>query len=113
MLVVSFEGSPVVLLLDSLSSPTKIREELERMVLSDRLGSVGGPEEEIDEQSVRDRYFVGMLAFKSRMKSSPSPYPSRPLSWNWAGRIVEAAPIVRLRWSGQSDVGFKRPQFVW
>ena len=83
------------------------------MVLNDLLGSVGGPEEEIDEQSVRDRYFVGMLAFKSRMKSSPSPYPSRPLSWNWAGRIVEAAPIVRLRWSGQGDVGFKRPQFVW
>jgi hypothetical protein len=30
--------------------PTKIREELEQMVLKDLLGPVGGPEEEIDEQ---------------------------------------------------------------
>ena len=40
----------------------KIREKLERMVLLDLLGPVGGPEEEIDEPSVRDRYLVGMLA---------------------------------------------------
>jgi len=60
--------------------PTQLRAMLEEMVLSDLLGPVGGPEEEIDEQSVRDRYLVGMLAFKSRMKSPPSPYLSRPLS---------------------------------
>ena len=42
----------------------KIRAELEQMVLSDLLGPAGGPSEEITEQSVRDRYLVGMLAPK-------------------------------------------------
>ena len=51
-------------LLQSIPSPTRIREELEQMVLKDLLGPVGGPEEEIDEPSVRDRYLVGMLALK-------------------------------------------------
>lgn len=49
-------------LLRAIPSPMKIREKLERMVLLDLLGPVGGPEEEIDEPSVRDRYLVGMLA---------------------------------------------------
>ncbi len=49
-------------LLQSILSPMKIREELEEMDLNDLLGPVGGPEEEIDEPSVRDRYLVGMLA---------------------------------------------------
>ena len=49
-------------LLQSIPSPTKIREELEQMVLRDLLGPVGGPEEENDEPSIRDRYLVGMLA---------------------------------------------------
>ena len=46
-------------LLSSIPSPTKTREELEQMVLKDLIGPVGGPEEEIDEQSVRDRYYPG------------------------------------------------------
>src|SRR5208337_2634803 len=37
-------------LLQSIPSPTKIRDELEQMVLKDLIGPVGGPEEEIDEQ---------------------------------------------------------------
>jgi hypothetical protein len=48
-------------LLQSIPSQTKIREELERIVLKDLLGPVCGPEEEIDEPSVRDRYLVGVL----------------------------------------------------
>src|SRR5271157_6485 len=48
-------------LLQNIPSPTKIREELEQMVLKDLLGPVGGPEEEIDEPSVRDRYLVSPL----------------------------------------------------
>ncbi len=77
MLVAGFEGSPVVPLLHSLPSPTKIREELERMVLKDLLGPVGGPEEEIDEPSVRDRYLVGMLAPK-RQELSPEQFDELP-----------------------------------
>lgn len=43
-------------------SPAAIRAELERLILLDLLGPSGGPEEEIAEPSVRDRYLVGMLA---------------------------------------------------
>jgi hypothetical protein len=51
-------------ILQSNPSSMKIREELEQMVLSDLLGPAGGESEEITEQSVRDRYLVGMLAPK-------------------------------------------------
>jgi hypothetical protein len=64
-------------ILQSIPSSTKIREDLERMVLSDLLGPVGGPEEEIDEQSVRDRYLVGMLAPK-RQELSPEEFDELP-----------------------------------
>ena len=64
-------------LLQSIPSPMKIREELKRMVLRDLLGPVGGPEEEIDEQSVRDRYLVGMLAPK-RHELSPEEFDELP-----------------------------------
>lgn len=46
----------------SLPSPAAIRAELERLVIADLLGPAGGPEEEVNERSVRDRYLVGMLA---------------------------------------------------
>src|SRR5947199_9587432 len=64
-------------LLRSIPPPTKVREELERMVLKDLLGPVGGPEEEIDEPSVRDRYLVGMLAPK-RQELSPEEFDELP-----------------------------------
>src|SRR5947199_3496501 len=64
-------------LLRSIPPPTKVREELERMVLKDLLGPVGGPEEEIDEPSVRDRYLVGMLAPK-RQELSPEQFDALP-----------------------------------
>jgi hypothetical protein len=43
-------------------SAATLRDELERLVLQDLLGPAGGPEEEVDETNVRDRYLVGMLA---------------------------------------------------
>jgi len=43
-------------------SPHAVRAELEDAVLRDLLGPAGGPTEEIDEGSVRDRYLVGLLA---------------------------------------------------
>jgi len=64
-------------LLQTIPSPMKIREELERMVLKDLLGPVGGPEEEIAEQSVRDRYLVGILA-PSRQERSPEEFDELP-----------------------------------
>src|SRR3954454_8135236 len=64
-------------LLQSIPSPTKIRDELERMVVKDLLGPVGGPEEEIDEPSVRDRYLVGMLAPK-RQELAPEEFDELP-----------------------------------
>lgn len=39
-----------------------IRDELHELVLKDLLGPAGGPTEEVDEQAVRERYLVGMLA---------------------------------------------------
>ena len=69
--------SAIMSLLQSIPSPTKIRDELERMVLKDLLGPVGGPEEEIDEPSVRDRYLVGMLAPK-RQELSPEEFDELP-----------------------------------
>src|SRR5947209_3274352 len=64
-------------LLHSIPSPMKIREELERMVLKDLLGPVGGEAEEIDEPSVRDRYLVGMLAPKQQ-ELSPEEFDELP-----------------------------------
>lgn len=43
-------------------SPAALRDELEQLVLLDLLGPAGGPGEEVNESSVRDRYLVGQLA---------------------------------------------------
>jgi hypothetical protein len=43
-------------------TPAAIRAELEAAVLRDLLGPAGGPEEEVDESSLRDRYLIGLLA---------------------------------------------------
>jgi hypothetical protein len=40
----------------------EIRDEFQRLVLGDLLGPAGGPEEEVAERRVRDRYLVGALA---------------------------------------------------
>ena len=44
------------------ASPTEVRTELLRRVMKDLLGPVGGPEEEVAERSVHDRYLVGVIA---------------------------------------------------
>jgi len=48
----------------------KIRNELEQAVLADLLGPAGGEEEEVDEDSVSDRYLVGLLAPQQRHKGA-------------------------------------------
>lgn len=61
---------PVEKILQSqLPNPHKIREELEQAVLADLLGPAGGEEEEVDEDSVSDRYLVGLLAPQQRHMS--------------------------------------------
>jgi hypothetical protein len=47
-------------------SPVKIRQELLEIVLRDLLGPANGPEEIITEQTVRDRYILGLLAPKGQ-----------------------------------------------
>lgn len=42
--------------------PRELRARLEDAVIRDLLGPVGGPNEEIVDRTVRDRYLVGMLA---------------------------------------------------
>src|SRR5438045_4521609 len=43
-------------------SPFEIRDELEQLVLNDLHGPAGGPEEEVNEDRVSERYLVGLLA---------------------------------------------------
>ena len=50
-----------------------VRAELLDAVLLDLLGPAGGPDEELDERNVRDRYLVGMLAPK-RQELSPEEF---------------------------------------
>src|SRR5437867_2251208 len=64
-------------ILEGIPSPTKLRDELERILLHDLLGPAGGPQEEVDEQNVRDRYLVGMLAPK-RQELSPEEFDELP-----------------------------------
>ena len=48
--------------LERIPSPLELRNMLEEMVRLDLLGPAGGPEEELDERTVRGRYIVGLLA---------------------------------------------------
>ena len=52
---------------------TEIREELLQAVRLDLLGPAGGPEEEVDEARIRDRYLVGTLAPR-RQELSPEQF---------------------------------------
>ena len=52
-------------------TPYQIRQQLEAKIVRDLLGPVNGPEEEIDEGKVSDRYLVGLLAPQKRDKNAP------------------------------------------
>ena len=43
-------------------TPLDLRTQLHQMVLADLLGPAGGPQEEVEEDTVRTRYIVGLLA---------------------------------------------------
>ena len=48
-------------------SADQLRRDLLEMVMRDLHGPAAGPEEEVAERSVRDRYLVGMLAPKHQV----------------------------------------------
>src|SRR6202008_3988047 len=54
-------------------SPKQLRAMLEEMVVGDLLGPAVGPEEELTERNVRDRYLVGVLA----PRPQPPPAPAK------------------------------------
>jgi len=58
--------------LPTIPSPSTIRAELEQMVVADLLGPAGGPDEEVVERTVRDRYLVGVLAPRRRKDEPPA-----------------------------------------
>ncbi len=68
-------GDAEVLLEPVLSPPSQheIRDELEEAVIADLLGPAGGPEEEVAERRVSERYLTGMLAPR-RMRRSPEEF---------------------------------------
>lgn len=48
--------------LENTATPLDLRTQLHQMVVADLLGPAGGSTEELDEDSVRSRYIVGLLA---------------------------------------------------
>jgi hypothetical protein len=52
--------------LENIKTPLDLRIELHQMVVADLLGPAGGTDEIVDEQSVRSRYVVGLLAPKGQ-----------------------------------------------
>jgi hypothetical protein len=62
--------------LKSIPTPTQLRALLEEMVLGDLLGPAGGPDEELTEGNVHDRYLVGVLAPRP-LAQQPAASPGR------------------------------------
>ncbi len=60
-------------LMPYLKTPTSfdLRSQLDTMVIKDLLGSAGGPEEEVDERSICQRYLTGMLAPSQSAAATP------------------------------------------
>lgn len=50
--------------LKNIKTPLELRTELHKMVVADLLGPAGGADEIVDEQNVRSRYVVDLLASK-------------------------------------------------
>jgi hypothetical protein len=57
-------GSSGNLLAASIPSPRQLRAELEDLIARELLGPRGGPDEEIADERLQDRYLLGMLAPK-------------------------------------------------
>ena len=55
-------------------STAPLRQELEDLIRRDLLGPAGGEQETITEQSVRNRYLLGMLAPLKVMEVDEEPF---------------------------------------
>lgn len=83
-------------------SATAIRDKLESLVLADLLGPAGGPEEEVDERRVSERYLVGMLApRKQRREEERYGDGHDPLAIATRGTLEEGPSddVTLTRWS--------------
>jgi len=60
-----------------MTTPTHLHTQLQTAVIADLLGPANGPEEIVDEGTVRDRYLVGKLGPKGQ---SPLPEADDPLT---------------------------------
>lgn len=58
--------------LSSSQSPVALRAMLEEMVLADLRGPAGGPDEELTESNVHDRYLVGVMAPRPLPQAAPA-----------------------------------------
>ena len=58
--------------LTTVPTPRQLRAMLEEMVVGDLLGPAGGPDEELTERNVRDRYLVGVLAPRPPAQAVPA-----------------------------------------
>jgi hypothetical protein len=57
--------------LENIKTPLDLRTQLHQMVVAELLGPAGGEDEIVDEQSVRSRYVVGLLAPKKGQSIIP------------------------------------------
>jgi hypothetical protein len=80
---------------DTLAAPSALElcAELERMVLNDLLGPAGGPEETVEEPSVRGRYLLGLLAPRGQ---SALPDEQDKLALDGAGSDQDGKPASPL-----------------
>lgn len=59
-------------------SQHQIRDELEHLIVADLLGPAGGPEEEVVERRISERYATGMLAPRRQRLHLPRSSTSSP-----------------------------------
>lgn len=50
-------------------SPSAIREDLQDLIVGELLGPAGGPDEEVTEERLTERYILGMLAPRGELAS--------------------------------------------
>src|SRR5699024_8981916 len=91
-----------------LSSPSElaIRQEFEDLILADLLGPAGGPEEEVDESRVSDRYLVGMLAPQRTIPSAAEEDDYVPAGDDTTDEGIVDPGVNSPRWMFPSSMGF-------
>ena len=83
----------------TLKTPTALdlRAEYQQLIRNDLLGPAGGPEEEIDEASVRGRYILGLIAPKGTPKAKAETYRvPAGARWTSGWKIAAAFAVIGL-----------------